>query len=73
MHFGAWIPNSSFSTGMGSALDFRGSFYDYDMSTPGWMRDVQSLKSDWQRVGDDFRFALNEGQKLLPETLNSSR
>ena len=64
--FAALFSGTNFSTGMGSVLDLHGSLPRYDFEVPGWMRDAQVLKSDWEQIGDDLWTAISTTREKVP-------
>ncbi len=50
----------SFAEGVGRLFDFSYSLNQYNESETGNKADYLALQSDWEAIGDDIRYALNE-------------
>lgn len=46
--------DSTFLTGVASAVNLRGNFYGYNYSRNGEEADAKALRSDWGMVGSDI-------------------
>ncbi len=48
------LPRKNFLVGIGSVLNIRGQYFDYDTSSSGREADARALKSDWEMIGKDL-------------------
>ena len=55
--------DSSFLTGMGTAVNLSGNFYGFNYSRNATEADIRALSSDWQMVGKDIADSMAEAKK----------
>lgn len=63
------LPKNSFIVGMGSVLNLRGSYFDYNYSNSEAEADFKAMSSDWSNVGDDLRFAKRKFERIYKDSL----
>lgn len=51
------LPNNDFWVGMGSVLNIRGSYFDYNTSKSELEADRKAMRNDWGMVGSDIEEA----------------
>lgn len=65
------LPKNDFWIGMGSVLNIRGSYFDYNTSKTELEADRKALMHDWGMVGDDIENArvkfYNKNKKVLAD------
>lgn len=54
------LPTVSFVTGMGSIFNVSGNFYQFKTSRTPLEADMRAIKSDWEKVGEDFKDAMEK-------------
>lgn len=54
------FPESSFITGMGSAFNLAGNFYDINYSKSGIEADCKAIENDWEMIGQDMMTAIEQ-------------
>lgn len=48
------VPKMSFFIGMGSAINLKGSYYEYNVSNSPKEADEKAILRDWQMISQDF-------------------
>lgn len=51
------LPRKNFLVGMGSVLNIRGFYFEYETSSSGREADTRALRSDWEMIGKDLSAA----------------
>jgi hypothetical protein len=62
------VPASSFLIGVGSLLNFTGSYIEYNHSQTTEQADQRALRNDWNMVGQDIHAVLKKvSSEGIPE------
>lgn len=65
------LPKNNFIIGLGSVLNIRGSYFEYNYSKSEKEADLKALYSDWKNIGDDFKEAENNFRSMNADKLSS--
>lgn len=66
---GFLFEKTGFWKGVGSIFGFCGDYYEFNTSNTHDEADKKALKSDWQNIGEDIKFAKNKFEKDFSKEL----
>ena len=58
--------DSDFVTGMGSAVNLGGNFYDFNYAESSQLADIRAMRADWAMIGKDVAVVLEKAEADLP-------
>jgi len=58
--------DSDFVTGMGSAVNLGGSFYDFNYAESPQLADIRAMRADWEMIGKDVAVILEKAEAVVP-------
>lgn len=67
------FPKSSFITGIGSAFNLFGNYYNLNYSDSPGEADLLAMRSDWNAVGNDIRKSIEVFSNKINSDVKSAR